>query len=99
MAQGTSPKLEQIAREQFRMFDGIAERTALTDEDRRRLLLLSEQQWLAWSRVPQGGELPRHPEVAVILLRLGAAAHRLVVMAEDRDPAELAPSVHEPEMS
>jgi len=99
MAQETPPKLEEIAREQFRMFDSIAERAALADEDRRRLLLLSEQQWLAWSRVPQGGELPRHPEVAVVLLRLGAAAHRLVVTSEERGAIELTPAVHEPEMS
>jgi hypothetical protein len=99
MARTTPADLEDIAREQFRMFDDIAERTAVVDENKRRLLRLSEQEWLAWSRVPQGGELPRHPEVAVILLRLGAVAHRLVVMAEDQDAAELAPAVREPEMS
>jgi hypothetical protein len=99
MAWTTPVDLQDIAREQFRMFDDIAQRTALAEENKRRLLRLSEQEWLAWSRVPRGGELPRHPEVAVILLRLGAAAHRLMVMAEDQDAAELAPAIREPEMS
>jgi hypothetical protein len=77
-------RLDDIAREQFRMFDGIGDRIALTDEDRRRVLLLSDEEWSAWSRVPHGGALPKHPEVSVILLRLGAAAHRLAVVAERR---------------
>ncbi|HJS87549.1 MAG TPA: hypothetical protein VJ779_19005 [Acetobacteraceae bacterium] len=99
MAQTTTPSLNEIAREQFRMFDGISDRIALTVEDRRRLLRLSGEEWLAWSRVPHGGELPRHPAAAVVLLRVGMAAHRLTVLAEQRDAAELAPAVREPEMS
>jgi hypothetical protein len=99
MTQTTPADLEDTAREQFLMFDGIAESTALTDEDRRRLLRLSDEEWSAWSRVPRGGELPAHPAVAVVLLRLGAAAHRLVVLAEDRAVDALAPAVREPEMS
>jgi hypothetical protein len=89
MAQTTQPGLDNIAREQFRMFDGIGDRIALTDDDRRRVLLLSDKEWSDWSRVPQGGELPRHPEVAVILLRLGTAAHRLAVMEERRGAGSL----------
>ncbi len=84
MAQTTQPGLDDIAREQFRMFDGIGDRIALTDDDRRRVLLLSDEEWSAWSRVPHGGELPRHPEVAVILRRLGTAAYRLAMVAERR---------------
>ncbi|MBV8616433.1 MAG: hypothetical protein JOY66_22045 [Acetobacteraceae bacterium] len=99
MAPTTPADLEDTAREQFLMFDGIAQSTALTDEERQRLLRLSDEEWSAWSRVPHGGELPTHPEVAVVLLRLGAAAHRLVVMAENTAAAALAPAVREPEMS
>lgn len=99
MAQSKPPNLDEIAREQFRMFVGIGNRIALTDEQRRRLLLLSNEEWLVWSRVPHGGELPRHPEVAVILRRLGAAAYRLAMVAERRGAADLAPTICEPEMS
>lgn len=71
-----------IARDQLLIFDRIGDRIALSEEDRRRVLLLSEQEWSAWTRVPRGGEVPPEPPLPVMLRRLGAASHRLAVMAE-----------------
>lgn len=75
-----------IARDQFRIFGDYGDRIALSEDQRRRLLLLSEPEWSAWNRVPRGGEVPSEPPLPVMLRRLGAASHRLAVMAE-RDAA------------
>ena len=76
-----------IARAQFRIFDGIGDRIALTEEERRRVLLLSPEEWSAWSRVPEGGPVPTQPVLPVMLRRLGSAAHRLAIVAERRGAA------------
>jgi hypothetical protein len=78
---------DAVARNQFRMFDRIGNEAALTDEDRRRMLRLSAQQWLAWSGLRNGGAVPVLPALPVMLRRLGAASHRLVVAAERRGEA------------
>ncbi len=78
------PIAHVIAREQFRVFDGIGDRIAMTGEARRRVLLLSPQEWSAWSRVPHGGPLPAQPDLPLMLRRLGAATYRLAVVAERR---------------
>jgi hypothetical protein len=69
------------------MFDRIGNEAALTDEDRRRLLRLSPQQWLAWSGLRAGGAVPVLPALPVMLRRLGAASHRLAVAAERKGEA------------
>lgn len=76
---------DDITRSQFRVFDGIGDCMAMSAEDRRRVLLLSPEEWSAWSRVPQGGPLPACPGLPVMLRRLGAASHRLTVVAERRN--------------
>ncbi len=78
---------DDIARRQFRVFDGIGDRIAMSAEDRRRILLLSPEEWSAWSRVPNGGPLPARPGLPLMLQRLGAATHRLAVVAERRGAA------------
>ena len=76
------PRTYAIARDQFLVFDRIGDRIALSDDDRRRVLLLSEREWSAWARVLRGDELPSEPPLSVMLRRLAAASHRLAVMAE-----------------
>lgn len=71
-----------IARDQIRIFDDYGDRIALSEDERRRLLLLSEPEWSAWNRVPRGGDVPSEPPLPVMLRRLGAASHRLAVLAE-----------------
>ncbi|MGA9868932.1 MAG: hypothetical protein WBQ75_21090 [Acetobacteraceae bacterium] len=73
-----------IAHDQFRVFAGIGDHIKLTDEERRRMLLLSADEYSAWSRVPQGAPLPAQPDLPVMLLRLGTATHRLAMLAEQR---------------
>lgn len=84
MTAGLEAAAQRVARDQFRMFEGMGDRIALSDEDRRRVLLLSEQEWSDWSRIKSGGPLPREPGLPVMLQRLGAAAYRLETMAEKR---------------
>lgn len=73
---------DAVARNQFRVFDLIANETALTDEDRQRMLLLSARQWLAWSRLRNGGPVPQEPVLPVMLRRLAAATYCVAVAAE-----------------
>ena len=75
---------DAVARNQFHMFDQIGNEATLTDEDRRRMLRLSAEEWLAWSGLRNGGAVPVLPALPVMLRRLGAASHRLAVVAERR---------------
>ena len=73
---------DAVARNEFRVFDLIANEIALADEDRRRVLRLSTQQWLAWSRLRNAGAVPQEPILSVMLRRLAAASYCLAVAAE-----------------
>jgi hypothetical protein len=64
------------------VFDRAGNVITIGDDDRRRVLLLSEQQWSAWASLRDGGPVPPEPQLPVILRRLGAAAHRLARIAE-----------------
>ena len=77
-------RAELIARNQFRIFERAGDEAALSEEARRRVLLLSPEEWSAWSHVNVGGALPNTPALPVMLRRLGAAAYRLEKMAERR---------------
>lgn len=70
-----------LARSQFQIFSEIGGQIRLSDEDRRRVLLLSEQEWAEWSDFCQDGPLPAQPQLPVMLRRLGSASHRLAVLA------------------
>ncbi len=73
---------DNLARSQFRMFNELGEQMRLSEDDQRRALLLSEQEWSAWSDFRQYGPLPAQPQLPVMLRRLGSASHRLAVMAD-----------------
>lgn len=74
--------VDTLARNQFGVFDRVGNAITISDEDRRRVLLLSEQEWSAWAQVRDGGPVPAQPGLPVMLLRLGAATHRLTRIAE-----------------
>jgi hypothetical protein len=73
---------DNLARSQFQMFNELGEQMRLSEDDQRRALLLSEQEWSAWSDFRQYGPLPAQPQLPVMLRRLGSASHRLAVMAD-----------------
>ena len=73
---------DNLARNQLQMFSEIGEQMRLSDDDQRRVLLLSEQEWADWSDFRQDGRLPAQPQLPVMLQRLGSASHRRAVMAE-----------------
>ena len=76
------PDPHTLARNQFTLFDRQSSAITISDADRRRLLLLSEQEWSAWERIRHGGPVPLQPQLPVMLRRLGAASHRLARLAE-----------------
>ena len=73
---------DNLARSQFAVFSELGEQMRLSEDDRRRALLLSEQEWSAWSEFLDDGPLPAQPQLPVMLRRLGSASHRLAVMAD-----------------
>jgi len=75
---------DKIARDQFQVFSQIGDQMQLSEDDQRRVLLLSDQQWSDWSDFLQDGPLPAEPQRPVMLRRLGSASHRLAVLADRR---------------
>jgi hypothetical protein len=75
---------DHLARSQFHVFSEIGRQMQLSDDDRRRTLLLSEQEWADWTHFLQEGPLPAKPQLPVMLRRLGSASHRLAVLADRR---------------
>ena len=74
---------DSLARSQFQLFSEIGEQMHLSDDDRRRVLLLSEQEWAQWADFCQDeGPLPAQPQLPVMLRRLGSASHRLATLAD-----------------
>jgi hypothetical protein len=73
---------DNLARNQFHVFSELGEQMRLSEDDQRRELLLSEQEWSAWSEFLDDGPLPAQPQLPVMLRRLGCASHRLAVMAD-----------------
>lgn len=76
------PDVNTVVRNRFHVFDRAGNVITISDDDRRRVLLLSEQQWPAWALLRDGGPVPAEPQLPVMLRRLGAAAHRLASIAE-----------------
>jgi hypothetical protein len=75
---------DNLARSQFQMFSQLGQEMRLSDDDRRRVLLLSPQEWSDWSDFVEDGPLPSQPQLPVMLRRLGNATHRLAVLADRR---------------
>ena len=74
---------DNLARSQFQLFSDIVEQMQLSDDDQRRVLLLSEQEWAQWSDFCQDdGPLPSQPQLPIMLRRLGSASHRLAALAD-----------------
>ena len=73
---------DNLARDQFQMFNQLGEQMQLSQDDQRRVLLLSAEEWCDWADFVHDGPLPAQPQLPVMLRRLGCASHRLAVLAE-----------------
>jgi hypothetical protein len=73
---------DTLARSQFRVFSSLGEQLQLSEDARRRVLLLSQQEWTHWTDFLDDGPLPAQPQAPVMLRRLGSASYRLAMMAE-----------------
>jgi hypothetical protein len=71
-----------LLRDQFDALDSVGRTLSLDEDRRRRILLLDQQQWPQWARFLRNGPLPAQPAVPVMLRRLGAATFRLASVAE-----------------
>ena len=77
----TASLSEMLARVQFQAFGQLCSEIALSDEEQRKVLQLSPDEWSAWQLVRDGGPVPS-TDVPRFLLRMGAATPRLSRMAE-----------------
>jgi hypothetical protein len=75
---------DNLARSQFNMFSELGEQMRLSEDEQRRVLLLSAKEWSDWSDFVQDGPLPAQPQLPLMLRRLGSASHRLAVLADRR---------------
>jgi hypothetical protein len=73
---------DNLARSQFNMFSALGEQMRLSEDEQRRVLLLSAKEWSDWSDFVQDGPLPARPQLPVMLRRLGSASHRLAALAD-----------------
>lgn len=73
---------DALARQQWQLYRAVGESIRIAEDDRRRMLLLSEQLWAAWSAFAEDGALPAEPPLPVMLRRLGSATWRLASLAE-----------------
>jgi hypothetical protein len=71
------PKIDRVARREFRSFIEIGDAIRLSDDDRRQALGLSQAEWAAWTRLLEDGPLPPDPMLPEMLLRLGSASYAL----------------------
>lgn len=70
---------DHVARDEMRLFNDLGTEGALSAEDQRRLLDLTEAEWSAWSLFLREGPLPSLPRLPDMLLRLATAAYALAV--------------------
>jgi phosphoglycolate phosphatase-like HAD superfamily hydrolase len=73
---------DNLARSQFRMFSQLGDEMHMSDDEQRRVLRLSEQEWANWSDFLDDGPLPAVPQLPVMLRRLGSASYRLAAKSE-----------------
>ena len=77
-----SPSYASLARGELRLFDELGAEGALSAEEQRRLLELTEAEWSAWSRFLYEGPLPSLPRLPDMLLRLATAAYEIAVRVD-----------------
>jgi hypothetical protein len=69
-------------RKQFRVLEAVGMDIRLDADAQRRVLLIAEEDWCGWSEFKQGGPLPAHPVVPVMLQRVAAATYRLAALVD-----------------
>lgn len=77
--------MDDLARNQWRLYTGLGDQMQIDAEERRRALLLDPRQWTDWEGLLSDGPLPTEPPLPVMLRRLGHASHSLAVLAERQD--------------
>lgn len=73
---------DTLARQQWQLYREVGEEIRLDADESRRMLLLSEHEWAAWSEFAEDGDLPAEPPLPVMLRRLGSATWKLASLAQ-----------------
>ena len=75
---------DALARQQWQLYRAVGEEMRISDEARRRVLLLSEREWSAWAEFASDGDLPAEPPLPVMLRRLGSATWKLARLSDQQ---------------
>jgi hypothetical protein len=86
MGTASSVSVASLLRDQLRVLELVGSDIRLAPDRKRRVLLVTEEDWTGWSAFMQGGPLPAHPVAPVMLQRVAALTYRLAALA-DRQPA------------
>ena len=78
---------DNLARSQLRIYRELGDVMRIDEEDRRRVLLLDQQEWSDWGEFLNQGPLPSSPPLPEMLRRLGSASYQLAVLAEQCEGA------------
>jgi hypothetical protein len=74
--------IDNLARSQWRLYADLGDQMKIDAEERRRVLLLDQRQWLDWEDFLSDGPLPAEPPLPVMLRRLGRASHYLALRVD-----------------
>ena len=76
-----------LTRGEFGLFTALGRRAAMPPGELRRMLGLTEDEWMQWLRFLHRGPTPAHPSVPEMLLRLAEATFLLAQTTENQDIA------------
>ena len=79
-----------MARRELRLFLRMSEQAGIEVEEQAQSLGLSGEDWQDWLGVLADAPLPRHPELPMMLRRIGYICHRLERRAALRGSREAA---------
>jgi hypothetical protein len=74
----------QLTCAQLVLFHALSDEISLTEYNRRLILDMDEQTWLAWTAFLSGGPLPAEPPLPEMLRRLSESVFNLAMMADRR---------------
>ena len=75
---------DDLTRAQLAMFLALGDEVGMTEDERRKTLGLTRNDWLAWNDFVADGPLPAEPPLPEMILRIGQAAFAASVMSELR---------------
>jgi hypothetical protein len=77
MSNSDKSKRADVARQELRLFLGMADRIGIDDDRQRRFLRMSQNEWQQLLAVLEDERLPPHPALPLLVRHLGYLTSRL----------------------